>query len=352
MRSQTIRRVSVIAIALVAVGCGSAGQATSGPSVSPTGLATASAPSSPAPSKAVATASAAPSSPTPIVTASIAPEAALVPLWDAKGPIKTRGWTWEPAVDPSGRIWAPASFDNVFWIFDKDGTYLESWGMPGNQPGQFKLWDGDSGFGAIAFRSDGGFYVADSGNHRVQRFDKDRAFVRTWGSFGTDDGQFALPIDIATDGADHVYVFSDSRHDIQKFSPEGVFEGIVATGVGPYMTVAKDGTVYAISDDPTPQVRIFGPDGTWQSTLDLRDVVSFATGIAVTEAGRIFVGSSTDGGANPVYQDLIELDTAGHVLHRWPTGVEGVAVNAAGDRLYAVFSQVTPVVRAYAVPTD
>lgn len=353
MRFQTIRRVSVVAIALVVLGCGSAGQATSGPSVSPTGLAMASATPSPEPSKAVATASAALSSPTPIRVASIPVEPALELVWDAKGPSPTvLGDAVKPVQDPSGRIWAAASSADLFWVIGVDGKSVDTWGTPGRAPGQLNLHRGDGGWGAAAFRSDGGYYVADSGNDRVQQFDQGGTFIRTWGSFGTSDGQFTLPIDIATDGADNVYVLSDTRRDIQRFSPTGNFERLVTGDVGPYFAVAKDGTVYAAHNGAAPQIWIFAPDGSWRSILDLQDLVHFVTGIALTPAGKILVASSSNGGSSFVYEDLIEIDTGGHALHRWPTGGEGIDVSGDGTMLYVTNLKVGPGVRAYALPSD
>jgi sugar lactone lactonase YvrE len=234
----------------------------------------------------------------------------------------------------------------------KDGASAGDWGTSGSDPGQFTFVFEGNGFGAITFRPDGGFYVADSGNNRIQQFDASRKFVGSWGGFGTDDGQLISPIDIAIDGQGRVYVECDVRHDIQVFDPDGKFIRVAASGVGPYLAVAGDGTLYAIQEDPVPTVEVFAPDGRWTASWDIHEFASFATGIAVTPAGRIFVASSKSGGAIPGYENLVELDAAGTAMHFWPSGAEGIAVNASGDRLYAAYSDVTPVVRAFAVPQD
>ena len=39
----------------------------------------------------------------------------------------------------------------------------------------------------------GGFYVADSGNRRIEQFAADRSFVREWGGFGSEPGKFVMP---------------------------------------------------------------------------------------------------------------------------------------------------------------
>ncbi len=69
---------------------------------------------------------------------------------------------------------------------------------------------------------DGLVYVADSGNHRIQVFDADGRFVRGWGSFGTEAGQFNEPWGLAVD-EQYVYVADTWNHRIQKFTLAGQF---------------------------------------------------------------------------------------------------------------------------------
>ena len=265
-----------------------------------------------APASAEPTATTAPPSvgPTPIVVAKTSPEAGLKTVWEKAGPSLTRDWTWQPAVDPAGRIWAASSFDNVFWIFDKDGKYLESWGTPGAGEGELSLTADHNGHGAVAFGPDGGFYVADAGHSRILQFDKSRKFVRSWGSFGTDAGQFTIPISIATDRTGNIYVIDDGRHDVQEFAPDGTFIRTAATNIGPYFAVEANGDVLAVDNTDVVLYR-FGPDGERTMAVDLSQVISFATGMAVTPSGNIVIASSTGGSANFEYENLIELEFEG-----------------------------------------
>jgi hypothetical protein len=278
-------------------------------------------------------------------------EPALKATWAVSVDTRQPPFVWEPVVDPVGNIWTALSYEDRFAITTKDGAAKGTWGTPGSDPGQFTFVAGDSGWGAVAFRKDGGIIVADSGNNRVQQFDANRKLLRTWGEFGNDDGQLIDPLDVEVDAENRVYVMCDNRHDVQVFNEDGRFIRLLATNVGPYLDVADDGTAYVIEDDPVPAVDVFAPDGTWTATWDLSHFADFATDIEATPSGRIFVASSDTGGANPVYKSLVELDRTGRAVHYWPNGAEGIAVNAAEDRLYETYSDQNAQLHAFELPS-
>jgi len=56
--------------------------------------------------------------------------------------------------------------------YDRNGAWVKSWGEPGQGPGQFKLPH------AIAVDAQGQVYVADRANARIQVFDSDGKFLR------------------------------------------------------------------------------------------------------------------------------------------------------------------------------
>ncbi len=72
-----------------------------------------------------------------------------------------------------------------------------------------------------AVDQDGNLYVTDTLNDRVEIFDADGNFIRTWGKNGDGAGNFARPKGIAIDADGHVWVADALLNRMQIFTPEG-----------------------------------------------------------------------------------------------------------------------------------
>ena len=65
---------------------------------------------------------------------------------------------------------------------------VSTWGEVGSGIGQFSnLNDG-------ALDSNGNIYVPDTGNHRIQKFDREGNYLDQWGTFGSGNGQFSSDV--------------------------------------------------------------------------------------------------------------------------------------------------------------
>jgi tripartite motif-containing protein 71 len=91
------------------------------------------------------------------------------------------------------------SGDNRIQEFDSNGKFIRTWGSFGTVDGQF-----NGPLGITLDYTQGYVYVTDTGNQRVEKFDGNGTFITSWGSFGTGAGQFNTPIGIDEDEAKHV----------------------------------------------------------------------------------------------------------------------------------------------------
>lgn len=111
-------------------------------------------------------------------------------------------------------------------------------GEAGKKPGQFALPDG------IGADNAGNIFVADSQNNRIQKFTPQGRVIPfpafNKGPWRQGPGQFRLPYDIDADQLGYLFVADTQNHRIQKFTPQGKFVrmwgrngGDGTPGVGP-----------------------------------------------------------------------------------------------------------------------
>jgi DNA-binding beta-propeller fold protein YncE len=73
----------------------------------------------------------------------------------------------------------------------------------------------------VAVDKEGNLYVADTMNDRIEVFDADGVFMRTWGKNGDGPGYFARPKGVAIDSDGHVWVADGMQDRVQVFTNEG-----------------------------------------------------------------------------------------------------------------------------------
>jgi sugar lactone lactonase YvrE len=241
-------------------------------------------------------------------------------------------------VAPDGNLWVVDGVRMGFQILSPDGELLEHWGTPGTGDGQFAFKvDAENAQSRVAFRPDGGFYVVDTQNRRIQQFAPDRSFVRSWGEFGTGDGQFVKPLEllVAADGT--VSVIDTARNDVQQFDRDGQFLrtfGQRGSGEGElngpgWGAIDAAGNLW-IADIRNNRIVQFGPDGTF-----LRAIGDKGTGngqfdvpqaIAIDTEGRLYVTDSANARVQVFDADGAFLfafngaDVGGKAL-TWPIGI-------------------------------
>jgi sugar lactone lactonase YvrE len=162
--------------------------------------------------------------------------------------------------------------------------------------------------------------VLDSGNHRLQVFDKDGNFLNAWGSFGTENGQFNEPWGIAVD-REYVYVADTWNHRVQKFtlegefvdsfgasgSPEGEGEGL-GLFFGPRSIVLLDDGRLLVTDTGNHRMQVLDTEGNFQYQVggfgnDIGQM-NEPVGLAKGPGGLVYLADTWNGRVQQFSPDL------------------------------------------------
>ncbi|MCI0684157.1 MAG: peptidyl-alpha-hydroxyglycine alpha-amidating lyase family protein [Gemmataceae bacterium] len=196
------------------------------------------------------------------------PRVNVATIWtvDAKWPQRPAAVSWGNvpgiAVDERDHVYVFTRAEPPVQVYDAGGKYLRGWGKGIGSAHHIKIdrdgfvWIADMGNHVVekytpegkllvtigtkgkagrdtahlntpcdmAVAANGDVYVADGyGNARVIVFDKTGKFLREWGELGSAPGQFSIVHAIATDSKGRVYVADRNNVRIQVFSPDGKF---------------------------------------------------------------------------------------------------------------------------------
>ena len=117
------------------------------------------------------------------------------------------------AIHDNGDIYV-GSEDDCIYVFDQTGQLKNTIGSSGSGDGQFSYPSG------IFIKGDV-LYVADFGNHRVQKLTSSGMLLHKFGQQGSDQGQFNSPVGVIIDSNNKLIVSDFSNHRIQIFNEDG-----------------------------------------------------------------------------------------------------------------------------------
>jgi predicted membrane-bound mannosyltransferase/DNA-binding beta-propeller fold protein YncE len=255
------------------------------------------------------------------------------------------------AFAPDGSLYVADSRNHRILHLDTQGRVLDEWGsfadgvsLPAN-PGTFnEPW-------GVAVGSDGSVYVADTWNHRIQKFNSSGKFITMWGVFGQGDTpeSFYGPRGVAVDAKGRVYVadtgnkrivvFDSDGHFITQIGSAGMDAGQFDEPVG--VTVDGDGRVY-VADTWNQRVQTFLPasDSTsfipekqWDVYGWFGESLDNKPFIAVNKEKHVFI-------TDPEGFRVMEFSDQGVLLRVWgdfgdtPAGfglASGIAIDQAGN---------------------
>ena len=163
-----------------------------------------------------------------------------------------------------GQILVCDSFNHRIQIFKQDGTFIKSFGSKGNEPGQFRYPIG------ITIDNQDNIYVSDGDNHRIQIFNDDGSkIIKIIGKddckYGIENGEFYHPrgifinpqnqdILVADSGNHRVQIFDKELNFIRKFGSEGNGKGELDCPIGMVMNSQNQ---ILVSDYLNNRIQIF-----------------------------------------------------------------------------------------------
>ncbi len=177
-------------------------------------------------------------------------------------------------------------------------TFVKTWGTFGSSNGQF------NSPGGIAVGLSGQVYVGDSQNNRIQKFDSNGGFLLNFGTTGTGNGQFNFPYGVAVNAAGQVYVADANNARIQRFDANGSYQASFGTAgsangqfSGAYaLAIGSTGQIY-VADSINCRVQRFDSNNAFQVSFGVfgtgNGQLDLPYGIAVNQStGQLYVADT------------------------------------------------------------
>ena len=191
----------------------------------------------------------------------------------------------------------------------------------------------------VAVDPAGNLFIADYPNNRIRKVSADGIITTlagngTFGSAG-DGGPAAnaqmAPYRLTLDGASNLFLFDVPNRSIRKISPDGIL-GTVTVVVGgddDFVVADSAGDLFIPGPNFSADIIEVSPDGTIRRSISAQ--LARPSGVAVDEAGNLFIAESQDHRIRKVTPDGIITTVAGNSPLPGPGGFSGdggPAVNA------------------------
>jgi DNA-binding beta-propeller fold protein YncE len=213
---------------------------------------------------------------------------------------------WGVAVSPDGDfIYVADTWNHRVQKFTAQGRFIREWGIFGQGDDPFFMW----GPRDVAVDGDGNVLVMDTGNKRVKVYDSDGNFISQFGQFGFELGSFDEPVGMALDEErDRLYIADTWNQRVQVLSYNGgVIQAIDSWDIAgwygqslenkPYLSVGGNGRVY-ISDPESGRVLVYEADGSFVNFwggFDQGEVfIVVAQGITADDVGNVWLSDSQE----------------------------------------------------------
>ena len=193
------------------------------------------------------------------------------------------------AVGPDDSVYVADTWNHRVQKFDNNGKLLKTW-----QP--------DPGFWgprAITVNKDGTVFVSDTGNKRIVSFNQEGVQIETWGQDGSAPGQLIEPVGIAINDVEEVVVADTGNRRLQFFLNDGTFQrewpisGVEEFYSEPYL--ATRGSEVFVTDSFNHRFARYNDGkltGVWGKTGTGNGDFNRPIGIATAPDGSVYVSDT------------------------------------------------------------
>jgi len=196
----------------------------------------------------------------------------------------------------------------------------------------------------------GNVLIADANNGRVQKFSPSGMFLGVIGTKGEGLGEFREPSGVAVDSSGNIYVADTANNRMQKLTPDGTFveewKGPEPGFYGPRdISIGADNNIYVVDEGHARIVKL-DTNGNMLAVWGARgtsDGQFSPTSVAVdANNDRVYV-------ADPPNRRIEVFDTNGHFVANWSVPewrpiqnawyMQHLVIDSKADRLYATSTQ-------------
>lgn len=205
------------------------------------------------------------------------------------------------AGDSKGRIYVADLFNGAVSVFDKDGKFISYFAEKSPKEKTFVMPAG-------LYINDDKVYVTDVKKHQVMMFDTNGKLLKTLGKPGrAKPGEFMAPNAVTTDKEGNLYVVDTGNQRVQVFDKTGKFKMFIngskdGTGQSVFVNprgigVDSNGNLFAVSnlthyiyvfDKTGKQIYVFGGQG------DMDKQFSLPNGLFIDDRDQIYITDTTN----------------------------------------------------------
>mgnify|MGYP002622224690 CR=1 FL=1 len=152
-------------------------------------------------------------------------------------------------IDHDGNIWVADFGQHIVQKFTPDGDLLMTLGVRGEKGDDethfFRPTD-------MAIAANGDVFVTDGyGNRRIVHLDSEGNYIKSWGEYGSEPGQFVLPHAIVINNEGTLFVADRNSGRIQLFNTDGEVLDVWSNQIMPWgLDLNTDGSLWVCGSSP------------------------------------------------------------------------------------------------------